>query len=300
MPESAETSASELDRSDSLSDADAKDFVTSAYFRAVSSYAVMSREEEVSVARRYRDLGEKADFDLLVNSNLRFVVRVAATYRHYGFPLMDLIQEGNIGLVKAAEKFDPEKGFRFMSYAVWNIKAAIQEFILKNICLVKMGTTQTQRRVFIALQSKRNVGRSWDDPESVEWLAVTEDVPIEAVQEVIARVSGSREQSLDKGLRPGEDGKSLHDIFPADDVVVDEQLHEARVAYERNQALLLAIPQLDPRYREIVLKRFLDVKDPEGRRYTLQRLADEMGISKERVRQLEKRAFSALKAIIYR
>ena len=118
------------------------------YFESVSRTNMMSPEEELEVARQYRDTGVQRHADRLASANLRFVIKIALEYKNYGFPVLDLIQEGNLGLVRAVKSFDPEKGFRLISYGVWWIRAYIQEFILRNWSLVKIGTTQLQRRLF--------------------------------------------------------------------------------------------------------------------------------------------------------
>ena len=125
----------------------------SIYYRDVSRVPLLTAEEEIEIATRFQETGKQRYADRLVVSNLRFVIKVALDYKNYGFPLMDLVQEGNMGLLKAVQRFDPNRGFRLISYGVWWIRAHIQEYILKNWSLVKIGTTQLQRRLFNNLQS---------------------------------------------------------------------------------------------------------------------------------------------------
>ncbi|MEC8051351.1 MAG: sigma-70 family RNA polymerase sigma factor, partial [Myxococcota bacterium] len=166
---------------------------------SISRHPVLTREQEVELAVEYRDTNCPRAADKLVVSNLRFVVKVAHEYRGYGFPLLDLVQEGNIGLMKAVEKFEPAKGYRLISYAVWWIRAYIQNYIMKSWSLVKMGTTQAQRKLFFKLRSEREKVESemeGDGRASADDLAARLKVNVSDINDMEARLS-ARDFSLD-------------------------------------------------------------------------------------------------------
>ena len=262
------------------------------YLSEINQYALLTVEEEQALARRFIK-GDLAAGHRLVTSNLRFVVKVAYEYRSYGIKMSDLIQEGNIGLMKAVQKFDPDKGIRLISYAVWWIRAYIQNYVLKNWSLVKLGTTQAQRRLFFALARTRRelekLGAAEGNVVNAEEIARKLNVKASEVREMEQRMGG-RDLSLDAPM--SEDGDATHLDFvesegaSAVDEVADKQ--EADLTRER---IRKALTRLDPRERFIIEHRVMG--DSE---MTLSELGEHFGFSRERARQLEIRAKDKLKA----
>ncbi len=266
------------------------------YFEAVSRTDMLSPQEESEVARRYQATGEERLAQRLVSANLRFVIKIALEYKNYGFSLLDLIQEGNLGLVRAVRSFDPEKGFRLISYGVWWIRAYIQEFILKNWSLVKIGTTQLQRRLFNHLQSsqkrlQRLVGTT-NEHERKEALARAVGGTVRDVEEMEHRLYG-RDLSIDTPAGDTETAYSLHERLSTDEEGALEMLEQEEARTVRERGLKKALACLDERERHIVVARHLSDDS-----ITLRELGEELGISKERVRQLESRALSSLRELL--
>jgi RNA polymerase sigma-32 factor len=264
----------------------------STYLSEINQYPLLTQQEEQALARSFRQ-GDLQAGHRLVTSNLRFVVKVAYEYRSYGLRMSDLIQEANIGLMKAVQKFDPDKGIRLISYAVWWIRAYIQGYVLKNWSLVKLGTTQAQRRLFFALARTRRelekLGNTDGNIVNAEEIARKLNVKASEVREMEQRMGG-RDLSLDAPM--GEDGDATHMDFVASDAVsqADEvaDRQEADLARSRIQQ---ALQRLDPRERFIIEKRVMS--DTE---MTLSELGEHFGFSRERARQLEIRAKDKLKA----
>jgi RNA polymerase sigma-32 factor len=258
------------------------------YMAQVNRFDLLSAEEEYELATRLQRDGDLEAAHRLVCANLRFVVKVALEYRGYGLRLLDLVQEGNIGLMQAVRKFDPERGLRLITYAVWWIRAYIQNFIMKSWSLVKIGTTQAQKKLFYKLAQTRNALRKLGEGEITAEIADILDVDAAEVEEMSLRM-GHRDLSLDVELAEGDD-YSLLDILP-DRRPSQEHLliarEERRLLGERTR---LALEGLPSRERQIVEQRILG-ETPR----TLQEIADEFGISRERVRQLEQNALRRLK-----
>ncbi|MBM7114510.1 RNA polymerase factor sigma-32 [Archangium primigenium] len=276
------TQASAFSSADSLS----------TYLSEISHYPLLTVQEEQALARRFRE-GDLAAGHRLVTSNLRFAVKVSYEYRSYGLKMSDLIQEANIGLMKAVQKFDADKGIRLISYAVWWIRAYIQNYVLKNWSLVKLGTTQAQRRLFFALARTRRELEKLGSGEGVavdaEEIARKLNVKATEVREMEQRMGG-RDLSLDAPV--GEEGDATHMDFVESesasqvDEVADRQ--EANLTRTRIQQ---ALTRLDPRERFIIEHRVMG--DSE---MTLSELGEHFGFSRERARQLEIRAKDKLKA----
>jgi RNA polymerase sigma-32 factor len=261
------------------------------YMAQVNRFDLLSPEEEYELAMRFRRDGDLAAAHRLVCANLRFVVKVACEYRGYGLRLADLVQEGNIGLMQAVRKFDPERGLRLITYAVWWIRATIQNFIMKSWSLVKIGTTQAQRKLFYKFTQTRNALRNLSGDEALAEVAAELEVDAAVVEEMSLRL-GQRDTSLDVELAEGEH-YTLLDILPdqrdnQERLLIDHE--EQLVLTRRTQAALAGLP---PRERQIVEQRIL----AEAPR-TLQEIADEFGISRERVRQLEQNALRRLKTAL--
>ncbi|MFZ8885514.1 MAG: RNA polymerase sigma factor RpoH [Steroidobacteraceae bacterium] len=263
-----------------------------AYVERVSRLPVLSREEEMELASRFRDQDDLEAARLLVLSHLRFVVHVARGYLGYGLPVGDLIQEGNVGLMKAVKRFDPTVGVRLVSFAVHWIRAEIHEYVLRNWRLVRVATTKAQRKLFFNLRKmKKNLAWLSED----ETRAVASDLGVDPseVREMEQRLS-ARDLSFDP--TPAEDEE--RDYSPAAYLQAEDA--DPAVAVERAEsedvstlALSRALQQLDARSRRIVETRWL-AED----KLTLHELADELGVSAERVRQVEAQALRKLKTLM--
>lgn len=263
-----------------------------AYIQAVASVPVLSAQEEHALAVRLRDDQDLDAARTLVLHHLRFVVHVARGYLGYGLPLADLIQEGNIGLMKAVKRFDPEVGVRLVSFAVHWIKAEIHEFILKNWRIVKVATTKAQRKLFFNLRkSKKRLG--WMNKAEVETVARELGVSSKDVLEMESRLSG-RDITFD--LTPEDDDEDSNSVAPVNYLAADcnadpaQALERADSETQDETQLHRALVKLDDRSRDIVQRRWLD-----DQKATLQELADKYHVSAERIRQLENNAIRKLK-----
>jgi len=259
------------------------------FLAQVRTIKPLSPEREYEIAVKYKETGDIDAAHELVVSHLPFVVKVAFQYRHYQIPVQDLIQEGTIGLMKAVKRFDPYRGFRLVSFAVWWIKAYIKNFILKSWNLVKLGTTQAQRKLFFRIG---DIGEHFDeDARAARIKDLAEDLQVkeDEVIEMEARVK-AREWSLDQPVGVDKDVTGM-DLLedPSDDqeAVLMEKESESQLSGAAEEAL----SKLDPRERFIIRKRFLE--EPT---WTLQKLGEHFGTSRERIRQLEKRALNKLRA----
>jgi RNA polymerase sigma-32 factor len=265
------------------------------YLAEINRYALLGVEEEQRLARLHRERGDTRAAHELVTANLRFVVKVAYEYRSYGFKLSDLIQEGNLGLMKAVQKFDPDKGIRLISYAVWWIRAYIQNHILKSWSLVKLGTTQAQRKLFFSLaRTRRELDRTSvehgadSDGRDVAKIAKKLKVKPSEVREMEQRLEG-RDFSLDMPV--GDEGGSTHGDFVASaDPGADDELSGAEERVMVSGKVCAALERLDPRERFIVEQRVMSEQP-----LTLKELGDHFGFSRERARQLEIRAKEKLR-----
>jgi len=264
-----------------------------AYIGAVHQVPVLSVEDEQALARRFRESDDLDAARDLILSHLRFVVHVARGYNGYGLPLGDLIQEGNIGLMKAVKRFDPSVGVRLVSFAVHWIRAEMHEFILKNWRIVKVATTKAQRKLFFNLRkSKTRLG--WLNAAEVSAVAKDLNVSEREVLEMESRLSGR-----DIGFDLSADDDDDH-APPAPAAYLMTQDEDPSQAYERadsedNQLELLreGLLKLDKRSRDIIKRRWLDADS----KVTLQELADEYGVSAERIRQVEANALKKMKAL---
>ena len=264
-----------------------------AYIGAVHKIPVLSAEDEQHLARRFRDDEDLDAARELVHSHLRFVVHVARGYNGYGLPLGDLIQEGNIGLMKAVKRFDPDQGVRLVSFAVHWIRAEMHEFILKNWRIVKVATTKAQRKLFFNLRkSKKRLG--WLNAEEVRAVAADLNVSEREVLEMESRLSG-RDIGFDA---PADEDDDRAPPSPAAYLRADaedpSQMYE-REDEEDSQLSLLheGLAKLDERSRDIVARRWLGNEN----KVTLQELADEYGVSAERIRQIEANALKKMRAL---
>jgi RNA polymerase sigma-32 factor len=277
-----------------------------AYISAANRVPMLAEDEEKSLARRYRDEGDLDAARGLVMSHLRLVIAVARGYLGYGLPHADLIQEGNIGLMKAVKRFDPERGVRLVSFALHWIKAEIHEYILKNWRLVKLATTKAQRKLFFNLRSMKSAlaheansehdGFASLNPEEVKSVARQLGVKPEEVVEMETRMSG-----MDVSLEPlsdDEDEAYAPIAYLAADTSFEPSIQMERKEHDRLQdsGLRDALATLDERSRTIVQRRWL-VDDGEEAA-TLHELAAEYGVSAERIRQIEAKAMQKMKGVL--
>ncbi|MCX5871619.1 MAG: RNA polymerase factor sigma-32 [Deltaproteobacteria bacterium] len=258
------------------------------FLTQVRSIKPLTAESEFALAVRYQESGDVEAAHELVVSHLPFVVKIAFKYRHYMLPVQDLIQEGSIGLMKAVKRFDPYKGYRLVSFAVWWVKAYIKNFILKSWNLVKLGTTQAQRKLFFRIGDIGEHKDAESRTERIEKLAEELNVKSDDVIEVEARVK-ARDWSLNEAL--GDDKNFTAIEMLADDSDNQEtRMMDLESERELSKATDKALKKLDDRERFIVEKRFMDDSP-----WTLQKLGEHFGTSRERMRQIEKRALGKLK-----
>jgi len=263
------------------------------YFREISKYPLLTKEEEHDLAVKYYETKDRSALQKLVTSNLRFVVKIAYEYLNYRVRLMDLIQEGNTGLLKAVQDFNPYKEVRLTTYAVWWIRSYIQEAILKNFSLVKMGTTQAQKKLFYRLKKEqRKLEEMGVSPgQNMKLLASRLDVKEKEVEEMSQRLSGS-DVSLNSHI--GEDEKKeFIQTLAAPEAPIDEQLGEAEQAKLFKDILVKFGQTLEGREKLIFQNRLI-AEAP----LTLQEIGDKYKVSKERARQLEEEVKSKLKKYV--
>lgn len=265
-----------------------------AYISAVNRLPMLTQEEEIDLATRLREQNDLAAAQQLILSHLRLVVSIARGYLGYGLPHADLIQEGNIGLMKAVKRFDPTQGVRLVSYAMHWIKAEMHEYILKNWRLVKVATTKAQRKLFFNLRSHKE-GLEAMSPKQIDALAKSLDVKREEVIEMEMRLSG-HDIALDA---PSDDEDEK---FAPISYLKTESEEPTRVIETRqfdrlqSEGLESALSKLDPRSRHIIEARWLSNDDGSGA--TLHELADEYGVSAERIRQIESAALKKMKGTL--
>ncbi|MGC6535409.1 MAG: RNA polymerase sigma factor RpoH [Parvibaculales bacterium] len=265
----------------------------SRYLNDIKKFPMLEADEEFQLAKDYAKSGSKTAAHKLVTSHLRLVAKIAMGYRGYGLPIGEVISEGNIGLMRAVQKFDPDRGFRLSTYAMWWIRAQIQEYILRSWSLVKIGTTAAQKKLFFNLRRLKGEISAIDggtlNPEQAGEIADRLGVTSDEVLTMDTRLSG--DQSLNAPLKTGEDGDGewqdwLEDQSDTQDVIVAE--NDERDA--RRQILLQAMQGLNERERDILMARRL--ADPPK---TLEELSQIHDVSRERIRQIETRAFDKLK-----
>ncbi|MEO8672019.1 MAG: RNA polymerase sigma factor RpoH [Tahibacter sp.] len=264
-----------------------------AYINAVHRVPMLTQDEEQGLAERLREDNDLDAAKQLVLSHLRFVVHVARGYQGYGLQLGDLVQEGNIGLMKAVKRFDPTMGVRLVSFAVHWIRAEMHEFILRNWRIVKVATTKAQRKLFFNLRkSKKRLG--WMNHAEVQAVAKDLGVPVATVLEMESRLSG-RDVGFDAPADGDDDNAPPAPVAYLIDHRADPLESLAREDHEENQleALQEGLGRLDQRSRDIIARRWLK----EGEKATLQELADEYGVSAERIRQIEANAMKKMRAL---
>jgi len=267
----------------------------SRYLQEIRRFPMLAPEEEYMLGKSWRDHGDIDAAHKLVTSHLRLVAKIAMGYRGYGLPLSELISEGNVGMMQAVKRFEPDRGFRLATYAMWWIRAAIQEYILHSWSLVKMGTTAAQKKLFFNLRKLKGQMRAIEEgdlsPEQVNKIATTLDVPEADVISMNRRL-GSPDHSLNAPLRQDGDGE-WQDWLVDDSDNQEIRLAESEELGKRKHLLSDAMTTLNDRERRILTARRL-----QDEPITLEDLSQEYGISRERVRQIEVRAFEKLQKSI--
>lgn len=267
----------------------------SKYLERAQSFPILKAEEEQSLARRWRDHRDADAARQLVGSYLRLVVKIARGYAGYGLDMAELIGEGNVGLMQAVEKFDPELGYRFATYAQWWIRAAIQEYVMTSRSLVKMGTTASQKKLFFNLRRMKNELHDMEtgdlSPETVAAIAETLDVPEADVIDMNRRMA-ARDASLNTAVAEATD-REWQDLLVDEERDQEVSLAEREELTHRRRLLEQGMDRLTPRERDILTERRLRDNPP-----TLDTLGRKYGVSSERIRQIEARAFEKLQRAV--
>ena len=267
------------------------------YIAAAMRAPMLEREYEADLGRRWRDQNDEKALNELVTSHIRLVVKIASGFRGYGLPISDLVQEGNIGLLEAAKRFDPERDIRFSTYASWWILASVQEFIIRNASIIRLGSTPAQKKLFFNLRRLRakiadHSGGPMTD-ENRQEIAQILKVPVAAVERMEAHISGP-DRSLNMAIG-GEEGSGdeLQNFLVDDRPTPEQNVLETHDSAVRSRWLRDAMEILTPREKDIIQHRYLE----EGRT-TLADMGANYGVTKERIRQIESRALSKLKSAL--
>jgi RNA polymerase sigma-32 factor len=265
------------------------------YLRELRRFPMLEPQQEFMLAKSWREHGDRDAAHQLVTSHLRLVAKIAMGYRGYGLPISEVISEGNVGLMQAVKRFEPDKGFRLATYAMWWIKAAIQEYILRSWSLVKMGTTANQKKLFFNLRKAKSKISALEEgdmrPDQVKLIAKRLGVTEQDVVDMNRRLGG--DASLNAPIREDGDSGEWQDWLVDDSVSQESRLAESEQSDNRHKALGEALTVLNDRERRIFEARRL-ADDP----ITLEELAEEFGVSRERVRQIEVRAFEKVQKAV--
>ena len=269
----------------------------SRYLEEIRRFPMLEPQEEYMLAKRWQEHEDTEAAQKLVTSHLRLVARIAMGYRGYGLPIGEVVSEGNVGLMQAVKRFDPEKGFRLATYAMWWIRAAIQEYILRSWSLVKMGTTAAQKKLFFNLRKLKGQLQAFEDgdlrPDQVTTIATKLGVPEEDVISMNRRLAG--DSSLNSPLRADADGGEWQDWLVDEGTDQESVLVDKEEMTSRRHYLSDAIDTLTAREKRIFEARRL-AEDP----LTLEELSSEFGVSRERIRQIEVRAFEKVQKAVKR
>lgn len=262
------------------------------YLAEIRKFPVLKPEEEFMLAKRYQQHGDPKAAEQLVTSHLRLVAKIAMGYRGYGLPVSELISEGNIGLMQGVKKFDPDRGFRLATYAMWWIRASMQEFILRSWSLVKIGTTAAQKKLFFNLRRMKNNLDAFEDGDlnqaSLSKIATDLGVSEEEVNNMNRRMAMGGDSSLNISMREDGDGQ-WQDWLIDDEPLQDQKVADAQEDTLRHEMLAEAMDGLNAREKHILAQRRL-IDEPK----TLEELSQHYSVSRERVRQIEVRAFDKL------
>jgi RNA polymerase sigma-32 factor len=277
----------------------ASDASLNRYLSEIKKFPILSPEEEYMLAKRFAEHQDTEAAAKLVTSHLRLVAKIAMGYRGYGLPVSELISEGNIGLMQGVKKFEPDRGFRLATYAMWWIKASMQEFILRSWSLVKLGTTAAQKKLFFNLRKMKNQLDAYEDgdlrPEHVAKIATDLGVTEDEVISMNRRMSNGGDTSLNVTLSDEGDGQQWQDTLVDHGPLQDEIVAEAEERVVHRAMLSEALQALNEREKHILTERRL-IEEPK----TLEELSQEFGVSRERVRQIEVRAFEKLQKAMMR
>ena len=267
----------------------------SRYLEEIRRFPMLEPQEEYMLAKSWREHGDRDAAHKLVTSHLRLVAKIAMGYRGYGLPISEIVSEGNVGLMQAVKRFEPEKGFRLATYAMWWIKAAIQEYILRSWSLVKMGTTANQKKLFFNLRKAKSKISALQEgdlrPDQVKLIAKRLGVTEKDVVDMNRRLGG--DSSLNAPIREDGDSGEWQDWLVDDSAGQEQVMAEGEELDNRRDALKSALAVLNDRERRIFEARRL-ADDP----VTLEQLAEEFGVSRERVRQIEVRAFEKVQKAV--
>jgi RNA polymerase sigma-32 factor len=267
----------------------------SRYLEEIRKFPMLAPNEEYMLAKRWQEHEDSDAAEKLVTSHLRLVARIAMGYRGYGLPIGEVISEGNVGLMQAVKRFDPEKGFRLATYAMWWIRASIQEYILRSWSLEKMGTTAAQKKLFFNLRRAKSQLQALDDgdlrPDQVKTIATKLGVPEEDVVNMNRRLGG--DASLNAPIRAEAESGEWQDWLVDDTPTQEDRLVEDEELQRRKSYLSSAMSVLNDRERRVFQQRRL-VDDPA----TLEQLSEEFGVSRERIRQIEVRAFEKIQKAV--
>lgn len=265
------------------------------YLEEIRKFPMLAPDEEFMLAKRWQEHQDSDAAEKLVTSHLRLVARIAMGYRGYGLPIGEVISEGNVGLMQAVKRFDPDKGFRLATYAMWWIRASIQEYILRSWSLVKMGTTAAQKKLFFNLRRAKSQLQALDDgdlkPEHVKTIATKLGVPEEDVVNMNRRLGG--DASLNAPIRAESESGEWQDWLVDDTPTQEDRLVEAEELTRRKSYLSSAMSVLNDRERRVFEARRLS-EEPA----TLEQLSEEFGVSRERIRQIEVRAFEKVQKAV--
>jgi RNA polymerase sigma-32 factor len=269
------------------------------YLAEIKKFPILAPEEEYMLAKRWREHEDTDAAAKLVNSHLRLVAKIAMGYRGYGLPVSELISEGNIGLMQGVKKFEPDRGFRLATYAMWWIRASIQEFILRSWSLVKMGTTAAQKKLFFNLRRMKNQIEAFEEgdlkPADVAKIAKDLGVSEEEVVSMNRRMGMGGDTSLNAPLQSTEGEGQWQDFLVDSGPLQDELIAEDQESRVRHDLLMDALETLNDREKHILTERRL-VDEPK----TLEELSQVYGVSRERIRQIEVRAFEKLQSALIR
>ncbi|KKB76000.1 RNA polymerase sigma 70 [Devosia soli] len=267
----------------------------SRYLQEIRKFPMLEPDEEYMLAKRYKEHADPGAAQKLITSHLRLVAKIAMGYRGYGLPISEVISEGNVGLMHAVKRFEPEKGFRLATYAMWWIRAAIQEYVLRSWSLVKIGTTAAQKRLFFNLRKVKGQIAALDDgslhPDQIKQIATTLNVTEDDVVSMNARLSG--DASLNSPMRADEGSSEWQDWLVDDTPDQETSLGETQEFSERMGMLTQAMDVLNERERAIFQARRL-----QDNPATLEELAQQYDVSRERIRQIEVRAFEKVQEAV--
>ncbi len=267
----------------------------SSYIRDIWKFPVLDADTEYNLAKKYVEYKDLEAARALVTSHLRLVVKLAMKYKGYGLPIADMISEGNIGLMKAVQKFDPEKGFRLSTYAMWWIKASMTEYILRSWSMVRMGTLAAQKKLFFSLRRIKESLNIHDEgeltPQDAQKLSDEIGMPATEIADFNRRLM-AKDASLNAPI-VNDEGLEIQDVLVAETLNPEDDYNESQIQDVQKKILQMALETLPERDQEVLRRRFL-TDEPE----TLESIGKDLGISRERVRQIEGRSYKKLAKVV--